>query len=336
MINWAKGITARYYGAFVDPKTWLDTSTFEVTGGSVKYSDDGSYQSADLNCRGFSPNEELWVRIYLDARQNGDGELVPLFTGLTSVSDVSYNGRIDSETVQCYSVLAPADKVLLPLGWFLSSGSYGADAIKDLLTDVIPAPIVIEGESPYITSNIIAESNETNLSMVAKILKAINWRLKISGDGTVRLMPQASSPVAMFDSDNNDVVGLNVTIKRDWYGVPNVFRAVSGGTMSIARDEDPDSMFSIPNRGREIWMEETNCTMNDGEKIAEYAERRLREEQNIYRTISYSRRFDPNVDVSDLVIIKYPEINSTGIFQVTSQSLTLGYGGEVSEEVIGI
>ena len=75
--------------------------------------------------------------------------------------------------------------------------------------------------------------------------------------------------------------------------------------------------------------------MASGEKIGDYAIRKLKEAQNIYKTLDYNRRFDPNVRVTDIVRINYLEQNISGLFMVKSQSLSIGYGGTVSEQAEG-
>lgn len=335
MIDWSKGITARYYAMFIDPKTWRDIETFDITGGSIKFSDSGIRGSADIDCRDFDTTQERWVRIYLDARQDGNGELVSLFTGLASSPSVGYDGRIPNNNVQCYSVLSPADKILLPLGWYVHAGASGALIVKDLLNDSTPAPIVIDEESPVLSENIVAENNESKLSMIDKILNAINWRLIINGDGTIHLKPKPTTFIEKFDHQSNDVFEMSITVSNDWYDVPNVFRAVGSGVTAIARDDDPDSPYSVPKRGREIWKEERNCVLKNNEKITEYADRRLKEEQNKHISLDYSRRFKPNIYIGDIVWINYPEQNISGFFRIKSQSLTLGYGGSISEQAEG-
>ena len=128
---------------------------------------------------------------------------------------------------------------------------------------------------------------------------------------------------------------MNVTISNNWDEIPNVFRAVGTGIASIAKDEDPNSRYSIVNRGREIWAQDTNCILNDGEKISDYAERRLKELQQTSKVIDYTRRFIPNIRIDDYVWIKYPEQNISGAFLIESQTINLGYGGQVSEKVVG-
>lgn len=336
MINWSKGIVARYHASIVDPGTWRDIDIIKILGGSINYTDSGIRGSADIDCKDFDHEKEYWIRIYLDARQQGEGELVPLFTGLASSPDVSYDGRIPSSKVQCFSVLSPADKVYLPLGWYAQTGSNGATTIRDLLSDVTPAPIVIDGSSASINQNIVAESGETNLSMVDKILNAINWNLYFDGDGTIHISPITSEIVERFDKEENDVLEMSVSVSSNWYDIPNVFRAVGSGISSIARDENPDSKFSIPNRGREIWAEEQNCVLNNDEKLSEYASRKLKELQNAYKTVDYTRRFRPGIKIGDIIWLNYPAQQLYGSFIVKTQSMEIGYGGRVSEQVVGI
>lgn len=335
MIDWSKGVVSRYYATIVDPNTWRDTTSFDILGGSVNYSNSGIRGSADIECSEFDHENEYWIRIYLEAKQNFDTDLVPLFTGLACAPDINYNGRIQSSKIKCYSTLFPAEKKYLPLGWYAQSGSNGAIIIKDLLSEIIPAPITIDGSSPSITQSIVAEKDETTLSMADKILTAINWKLYIDGDGTVHISPKNREPVAAFGSEENDILEMNVTVSSNWDEIPNVFRAVGSGIASIAKDENPTSRFSIPSRGREIWAQETNCVLNDGEKISDYAERKLKELQKVSKTIDYTRRFVPNVKIDDYVWIKYPEQNISGIYLIESQTISLNYAGQVSEKSVG-
>ena len=333
-MRWNKGFTAEYHAAIVNPVTWRDRDLFEITGGSVKTSDSSLREAADIQCPSFDHTKEYWTRIYLTASQNDDVERVALFTGLTSVPDRSFNGLIKKNTIQCYSVLKPADDVLMPLGWYILAGSNGAKAVRDLLKEVIPAPITIEGESPYLNSTLYAESGETVLSMADYILNVIGWRIRITGMGEVVICPQASEISAYFDVDKNDVFEMDVSISDDWYAIPNVLRVLTEDMMAIAKDEDPDSPYSIPTRGREIWVEES-ATLSTDETIGEYARRRLSELQESAQKISYTRRFDPNVKATDRIWVNYPDQDIKGEYYITSQTIELGFGAKTSEEAEG-
>jgi hypothetical protein len=105
------------------------------------------------------------------------------------------------------------------------------------------------------------------------------------------------------------------------------------GAAATARDDDPDSIFSTVNRGREVWLQE-DAELAAGESLGEYAYRRLKELQRPARSLSYNRRFQPDVSTNDLVSIIYPKQDIGDVFRVVSQSISLSHGASVSEEVI--
>lgn len=336
-INWSKGFSARYYATVVNPKTWRDISTIDISEGSIQLTNSSLRESASISCRQFDSDSEQWIRIYLDARQSGGGaELVPIFTGLTSVPDQNYNGRKRSDSIQCYSVLKPAEDVYLPIGYYIQAGINGAVAVKDLLDSVTSAPVTIDGESEALSQTLVAEMDESHLSMADYILQTIGWRLRIGGDGSIVICDRSSKSSASFNADTYDVVELDVSIKNNWYDCPNVFRAINDDMTAIAKDNNPDSRFSIQNRGREIWRSESGCSLNEGESLAQYANRRLKEEQQVGYSLEYGRRFHPDVRPTDLVSIYYPEQKVNGMFEVESQTITLGYGCSVSETSTGV
>jgi len=210
--------------------------------------------------------------------------------------------------------------------------------IKQLL-NVTKAPVRILGDTSDLTkiklkTPIVAEENETNLSMVELLLSSINWRMTLAGDGTICLDNQAEIPISVFDSIKHDILEPTLSDDYDWFDCPNVFRAVMDNSYALAKDEDKNSPFSIPNRGREVWLEETSCNLNANETLAEYARRRLKESQIVSRVITYDRRFDPRINVSDIVRLNYPAQDIVGDFVVTSQGIDLGFGAKTSEEVM--
>lgn len=332
-MDWSKGFSASYRMTVVDPTTWRDTETINITEGSIKRETSNLMESADVTCLNYPQRAERWVRIWLDAQQGASSEHVPLFTGLAVSPDRELQGTIEKNPIECYSVLKPAEDILLERGWYAPVGFNGASLVKQLLS-VGPAPIVQEDFSPSLASSIIAEDKETCLTMAQKILQSINWRLKISGNGTITICPKPQERIATFDSIEMDIIEPEVKVSYDWYSCPNVFRAIEDDLVGIARDDSPDSPLSTVNRGREIWAQDTNCDLSDNETVAEYALRRLKEEQTKELTVSYSRRFVPEIVPFDIVGLHLPAQNIEGGFIVQSQTITLGYGAKVSEEVV--
>lgn len=330
-MDWSKGYSATYYLSVVDAPSWRDLVRIEIISGSVKKESTGLRESADLVCTEYPRNREQWVRVWMDVRQNGSSAHEPIFTGLACSPDWDVDRSLVKSKVQCYSVLKPADDVLLPRGWYATAGATGARVVEQLL-QVTPAPKVMAEGSPVLQSSIVAEDGETNLSMAEKILTAINWRLRISGDGTISIEPKPVDAVAIFDPHDMDVVETSLGFESDWYDVPNVFRAIDDDLTAVARNDDPDSPLSTVARGREVWAEDLSCDLATDESIAEYAARRLKDMQQTEMVVSYDRRYVPGVTVSDLVQLRYPEQGADGVYLIQRQDIALEYGARVSEE----
>lgn len=332
-MNWAKGYTASYYASIVDPKTWKDVDTIQITGGTINHTETGLRESADIECTDFNHGIEQWIRVWMDVEQAGERKHVPLFTGIASSPDRSIEGSLSQYTLKCYSVLKPASDILLPQGWYAAKGFSGGDVIRKLLK-CCNAPVEVEGNSPRLLEYLVAEQGETNLTMIEKILDAIGWRIKISGDGTILVCPKTSKVIATFESLKSDVLKPSVSVEYDMFDCPNVFRATSGSTSVEARDNADDSALSIQNRGREVWKEDTSVTLTDGETLQRYAKRRLKELQGVAMTVSYDRRFNDSVYVGDIVRLNYPAQNLIGKFRITSQKISLVTGTSVAEEAV--
>lgn len=328
-MDWSKGYRASFYAVEVDPATWRDIRLIEITGGTVKRTITGLRNSATVDCQKGIGRIETWIRIYMDVTQNGTYAHEAVFTGIAASPKRRAFAVRNEQSLDCYSVLKPADDILLPRGWFAPQGSIG-DVIKDLLS-VSPAPVVVENIAPALSATIIAEESETRLTMVDKILEAIDWRIDIAGDGTINIKPRSSMPVETFDPSSFDVIEAPIDIVEDWYSAPNVYMAVADGLTGIAMDEDEDSPLSIKIRGREVWKQETGVNLSDGETIADYAARQLRKAQQVKKQAQYNRRFVPHVRVGDAVNIHYPAQDINGIYTITSQSINLGYHAKTSE-----
>ena len=176
-MDWNKGFTARYFAKFVDINSWRDVDEFDIVDGSINNTATGLRTSADLTCKKYDENVERYIRIYLDARQNGDGALIPLFTGISTSPEREINGRLVTIPLTCYSVLKPCQDVLLQRGWY-APAEINCDAILKRLLKATPAPVVFDENVPTLNNAIIAEDGESNLSMVEKILNAIIYFLQ--------------------------------------------------------------------------------------------------------------------------------------------------------------
>lgn len=330
-MNWSRGYTSSVYVRTVDAETWRDDETINIYGGSISRAGGDLAESATIECVDYDQTAERWIRIYLDTKQGGDSAHNALFTGLATSPSRDINGRLFTNSVECYSVLKPADDVLLPRGWYAPAGASGAALVEQLLA-VTPAPKVRADASPILTAAYIAEDGESHLTMARKILDAINWRLRIEGDGTISIEPKPIETVATFDCLEYDSIEPKLSVGYDWFSCPNVFRAVQGDVSAVAVDDDENSIFSTVTRGREIWKEESNVKLTGTESLQAYAKRRLKEEQMVALSATYDRRYHPDINVGDLIRLHYPEQRIDGVFRVISQDIDLEHGGRTSEE----
>ena len=331
-MDWNKGYSASYYAAIVDPATWRDIDFIRLTGGTIKRIATGLRQSATIACTEQIEGIEQWIRIYLDAKQGSDSVHEALFTGLVS----SPKRRVYYESMtlnpNCYSVLKPVDDVLLPRGWYALSGSNTAQVIRSVLS-ATPAPVDIVDNIPTLSTTIVAEEGETRLTMLDKILLAINWRIRIDGTGIIHIVPFSGAEVARLDPEEYDIIEAPIEIEQDLYSCPNVYMATSGDVTGIARDDSEESPFSIKNRGREVWAYESDVNLSTAETIAEYALRRLKAAQRVRKIADYDRRFVPQIHPTDVINLHYPAQGLDGLYMVSQQTLKLGYACRTAESV---
>lgn len=328
-MNYEAGYKATYYAYIIDPKSWRDQIRLDVISGSIKRQSKGLRQSADIEVTDFDQSKEFWIRVYMDARQNENISHEALFTGLVSAPQKDISGAIVKRTLDCYSVLKPCEDRVLERGWYAGKGENGAIVIKRLLTT--DAPVVVNGDAPSLDNYIVAEDGETNLSMIDKVLDSIDWRMIIRGDGTIELGAKPTKPNLTFGARQMDVLKTTLTVERDWFGCPNVFRASSGDAVAEARDEDANSPLSIISRGREIIRQEDNVSLSNDEGIAEYAARRLKEEQTVAESAHYDRCYVPDINIGDVVAYDYDELQ--GIYAIDEQTIQLTHGGMTSEVI---
>lgn len=313
-----------FYAAEVDPVSWTDGYRWEVIDGNVNRTPSGIRQTAELDCRNFPTGREMWIRIYMDTDKTHDA----LFTGVCSSPKRDIDGHIVKDHLECLSVLQPSEDLKLPRGWYLPKGANAGSAIKKLLKGV---KLVIADGIPNLTDYIVAEDNESHLSMVDAILKMIGWRMSIDGYGVVKVEPQAVTPSVIFSKDSRDVLQETFSISRDWFECPNVVKVTSGNGVAEARDDDPDSELSTVSRGREIMLTENDVTLGSDEGLYQYAKRRLAEEQKTAEKAQYTRKFVSGLNVSDIVGLNYKSI--TGDYVITKQKISLTFDGDTSEEV---
>lgn len=328
-MDWTRGYSSYIEVNLVDPVTWQDKEALDVLECSIDLSSDGEGGSASLKLKRGLPKPQ-WVRIWLVADQGGIGSRVPLFTGITSVrrDDPTW---VDIPTqVDCYSSLLVPDKWLLPRGYYVGEGSDPIRVAASLLRGHILSSVIMDGEcNEQLSSNIIAEDNETALTMSRYLVETYNWRLRVDGLGDVTITND-DSPALSLDSSYDIVVTDGIDDTKDEWDKPTTLEVIfSNGSVEVVRDDE-----AISELGFEVCQRETDVSLSGGESAESYAKRRLRELRATSRTVKWTREFVPNVFPGDVVDVVLPSKGINGLFRITSQSLSFGGGVTVNEEVI--
>jgi hypothetical protein len=338
-MDWGRGYTSKYIGTLVDPDTWKDLVEIPIVDGQMTRDiETDLVESASVTITDDYSDRELLFRIYMIAKQEGSIlNRVALFTGVGIAPTKTINGRIFSYSIDLQSVLKFADDRLLPLGWYASTGMPGAYIVRNLFRE---CGIQVDNDisnSPALKEEIVAESSESYLSMAVKIIKAIEWRIRIDGFGVVHIEPLPTTSSLLISSLGLDIIEKEITDKKDWYSCPNVLRITTDTGCCIIKDsnENMAARYSIPNRGREIWAEE-EANLSENETVTEFAYKRLKELQKPQRELSYTRKFNPNVYVGDILYLKYAAQGIDGMFRVSNQNIPFTHGsatGETANEI---
>ena len=325
-MNWTESFTAGYYATTVDPLTWGDVDRFEIDdGSSISRIGSGIRENAELHLN-FNLNGEQLIRIYMDTVQGQDAAHLPLFTGYATSPKLSLNENLKSQNAPCYGVLKSVNDIKLPLGWYASKGRIATDVVKELLGGIRTS---IDMYPPVLQKYIVAEKNESNLTMIDKILSSVGWIMQMDGMGIANLKPKQTVPVLSV-SNSMDIIEEDVNIEQDTFYVPNVLRVMYNDDSEVVYDNSEASPFSVQNRGREIWEQEELSELPEDTSLLLYAQKRLKELQTVGRTIHYPRRFVPDVYVDDVIEFGYPDI--AGCYRITSQKLELSHNCRTEED----
>ena len=269
--------------------------------------------------------DESYVRVYMDATQDGSTTSFPLGTFLLESSGGETGAGTDWSTAELWSVLKPADERKLPVGWYAHKGAVAASKAASLLGACIDAPVEVEPGSPSLADHYVSDGTKTYLAVAWELLPD-GWTIATDGYGNVRVMETEKTPYAVQESE---VIG---TVKESWdlAGVPNSITVSddAGNEYTVVND-DRTSPTSTVARGRVIDGDGSGAR-NSGESLRSFARRLLSEQSKVTRTCTYEREYRSDIDVGDMVTIpgKY------GTWRVTGQSLTCGCGVTVSETAV--
>lgn len=353
MPDWTKSMQQTFEYYKVDPNTWKDVSMIDkITKTTISWdADSETLLSASIDCT--DSLGECYVRVYLITIQNGVRERFPLATVLIQTPSTSFDGRVQSISLDAYSPLIELKEKYPPLGYglYLTTTSGGKidvnvmDTAYTLASENMRAPVTKTSDDTNLYSAFVADTSETWLSFLTDLIANAEFTFSLDERGNVSFAPDqetsALQPVWTYTDDNSSILLPDIDVNRDLYGLPNVveviYSADSGYLYSKVVNDDPNSPISTINRGREVVSRVTDPDISGTptqEMIDVYAEKLLKNSSALEYTLSYTHGYCP-VRIGDCVLLNYERAGLTNVkAKVTSQSITCEPGCQVSETAV--
>lgn len=335
MIDWTRGYTSRFTAYEVDGSTWAETAVIgRVASADVDRTASGLLESGSLSITvdvlgGF---QERYVRICMDAEQDGRTERVDVATLLCASEGGTANHGVDFLDVQGRSVLYPASvRKVHDLGNdpYAPMGCDGAAYAGALLSKCVAAPVHVDCGFTLGTS-IVHDLSDSYLDAAWAVLGAGNCTVQIDGRGEVHVIEMPSEPDPEVGAVTASSLMPGIEHGSDYSSIPNRYYAASGSTATVAVNDDPNSPTSTVSRGYFVDFRDESPKPVGGETLAEYARRKLAEKSVAKDTRKYKREFRPGVYVGSLLDVSMG--GEPVVTRVERQSLAIGHGIVVTEE----
>ena len=343
MADWTASMQQTFEYYTVDPGTWRDVKRIDcVTSCSItRDSTTETLQTASIDMT--DEIGETYVRVYLVTVQNGTRERFPLGTFLAQTSPASFDGRVTSCSVDCYSPLTELKENAPALGYYVAKDANTMAKVAELAADNMRAPVVGATSDAKVYQDFVANTDDTWLSFLSDLAASASHTFALDEVSRVLFEPVRSiasmTPVWTYTDDNASVLYPSIDTDRDLYGIPNVVEVIYSGDTDkyYARVEnnDPNSPVSTVNRGREITKRITSPSFA-GEPtqamVNEYAAQQLETLSTVTCSISYTHGYN-GVRVGDCIRMDYERAGITDVKAVVvSQTITCGNGCSVSEK----
>lgn len=345
MPDWTKTMQQTFEYYIVDPGTWKDIKKIDNILDSTVNRDLSLETLGSASITTTESIDECYIRIYLITIQNGIREKYSLGTFLVQTPSYSFDGKTKSVTLDAYTPLLELKENPTPLGYSILKGENILDTAYKIIRENARAPIVKTENEETLSSNFVANIDDTWIVFVRDLLANADYSLALDEIGRIYFTPEQDTmslqPIWTYDDSNSSILYPEITVDRDLYGIPNIVEVVySNGTeyfVGRAVNDDPSSPTSTVSRGREITHRESNPSMlgNPNQKrVQEYAEKTLKELSSLEYTITYTHGYCP-VRIGDCVRLNYSRAGINGIkAKVTSQSIKCESGCPVTEKAV--
>lgn len=347
-IDWTASMTQTFEFWKVDPNTWFDQTKIDTikSANITRDNSDETLQHASFGA--VDLDQECYIRVYLIAIQNGQTFREPLGTFLVQTPSRSFDGKINSTSLDAYSPLTEMKEDYPPIGYSVLNGQNIMETIVGITSEQCRAPVVTEVSSDSVVelkTGYVANTDDHWLSFCSGLIGNAEHEFAISPLGEIYFKPvqdvASLQPIFTYTDDNSSILLPEIQVDRDLYGIPNVVEVIHSVSdryyVAYCINDDPNSPISTVNRGREIVHRvnspDTLATALN-EQIDDYAEQLLRNLSTLEYRVSYSHGYN-GVEVGDCVRLNYIRAGLTNIkAKVTSQTISCETGCTVSETAV--
>lgn len=337
MLDWSRSWTAHWRVHRVDRETWADSDELDgVTALTVQRDATGDaplIETAAMTVVGVEPDADYY-RLVLVAEQDGTWERQDIATLLYERTGGTSDHGVTTTSMEGHSVLWPASMRRILLDAYAPAGANGAEYAARLLRACVHSPVVVEGRGFVLCGNVVHEPDMTYLEAAWDVLRAGGHAIAIEGDGTVRIRPQPTEPSLTLDAASAALLRPGVKHELDLSDVPNRYTAVSELEAATVVNDDPTSPTSTVSRGYVVDEWDGSPVQVDGETLAAYARRRLREASTVGSPRTYTRKWVPGVYPGDVVRGAIGSVGLDGPMRVQTQRLECGAGITVTEKAM--
>lgn len=345
MADWLSSMQQTFEYYIVDPKTWKDIELIDTVKSSTIQRDAEAETLGSATIDMTESVGESYIRIYLITIQNGLRERHPLGTFLVQTPSLSFNGRLQNISVDAYTPLIELKESPPPLGYSILKNSNVMDFAYRLARERARAPVVKTECNTLLGMNFTASTDDTWLTFLSDLIANAKYNFALDEMGRILLSPYQDTaslqPVWTYNDDNSSILYPEISVDRDLYGIPNVVEVIhsngAGYYFVRAVNDDPNSVTSTVNRGREIIHRVNNPDLvgkPTESQVKDYANQLLRELSVLEYTVTYTHGYCP-VRLGDCVRLNYARAGITNIkAKVISQTIKCEPGCPVTEKAV--
>lgn len=324
----------------VDRTTWADKRLVgKFNSASVSKTAGRMVESANMTMdrslgEGF---DEGYYRIAVKVTQDGSTERHDIATlYCTSVSGIVDYG-VDQLTVNGLSVLYPASRCVMDFGSYAPQGSDGAMFAKNVLKDVLHAPIEVHG-SFEIADNHVFDLGAKRLDCVWDVLEAAGWCIQIDERGVVHIRELPTEPVNSTTGFDSATIANGIPYGLDWSQVPNRYIAFDGTSLGVWVNDDPNSVVSTKSRGFVMDYDggvDTSPVLVGGETLDMYCRRMLKSLSTVTHEVTKEREYSDGVYPYSVVRMTVQPTGNMMDMRVTQREIRCSDDLTVTETYVG-